>query len=99
MPPGVTFAHVPLSPARVRSHRQVFSFTAIPASGEPRTASVAQCVPASKPAPKLAALDKLFWVLARRFWSDWKSSLPGGHSGNDGQLASHRLSPLLEHAL
>ena len=25
--------------------------------------------------PKLAALDKLFWVLARRFWSDWKKSL------------------------
>ena len=22
--------------------------------------------------PKLAALDKLFWVLARRFWSGWK---------------------------
>ena len=25
--------------------------------------------------PKLAGLDKLFWVLARRFWSDWKKSL------------------------
>src|SRR5215468_6427631 len=25
--------------------------------------------------PKLAALDKLFWVLARRFWCDWKKSL------------------------
>src|SRR5215471_4867020 len=25
--------------------------------------------------PKLAVLDKLFWVLARRFWSDWKKSL------------------------
>src|SRR5215471_10340953 len=25
--------------------------------------------------PTLAALDKLFWVLARRFWSDWKKSL------------------------
>jgi hypothetical protein len=25
--------------------------------------------------PKLAALDKLFWVLARRFWSGWKKSL------------------------
>jgi len=23
--------------------------------------------------PKLALLDKLFWVMARRFWSDWKS--------------------------
>jgi len=25
--------------------------------------------------PKLAVLDKLFWILARRFWSDWKESL------------------------
>jgi putative transposase len=25
--------------------------------------------------PKLAVLDKLFWVLARRFWSDWEKSL------------------------
>jgi hypothetical protein len=25
--------------------------------------------------PKLGVLDKLFWVLARRFWSDWKESL------------------------
>jgi hypothetical protein len=25
--------------------------------------------------PKLAVLDKLFWVLARRFWSGWKKSL------------------------
>lgn len=25
--------------------------------------------------PKLAVADKLFWVLARRFWSDWKTSL------------------------
>src|SRR5215510_2779759 len=25
--------------------------------------------------PKLTVLDKLFWVLAQRFWSDWKKSL------------------------
>jgi putative transposase len=25
--------------------------------------------------PKLAVLDKLFWVLARGFWSDWEKSL------------------------
>src|SRR5438445_9517276 len=25
--------------------------------------------------PRLAALDKLFWVLVRRFWSDWKQAL------------------------
>src|SRR5712692_8404876 len=27
------------------------------------------------PRPKLGPLDKLFWVLARRFWSQWKESL------------------------
>jgi predicted amidophosphoribosyltransferase len=25
--------------------------------------------------PKLAAMDKLFWVAARRFWSSWKEAL------------------------
>src|SRR5579864_7920677 len=25
--------------------------------------------------PRLAALDKLFWVLVRRFWSEWKRAL------------------------
>jgi putative transposase len=28
-----------------------------------------------KPRPRLTALDKLFWVLARRLWSGWKRSL------------------------
>src|ERR1700730_13383565 len=27
------------------------------------------------PRPRLAAFDKLFWVLARRFWSGWKQAL------------------------
>ena len=27
------------------------------------------------PRPKLHLLDKLFWVAARRGWSDWKQSL------------------------
>ena len=27
------------------------------------------------PRPRLAALDKLFWVVARRFWSEWKQAL------------------------
>jgi putative transposase len=27
------------------------------------------------PRPKLAVLDQLFWVLARRFWSEWKQAL------------------------
>jgi putative transposase len=27
------------------------------------------------PRPRLTAFDKLFWVLARRFWSGWKQAL------------------------
>jgi len=27
------------------------------------------------PRPKLGPLDKLFWVLARGFWSQWKEAL------------------------
>ncbi|PYV94405.1 MAG: integrase, partial [Acidobacteria bacterium] len=27
------------------------------------------------PKPKLSPLDKIFWVLARRFWSTWKQAL------------------------
>jgi hypothetical protein len=27
------------------------------------------------PRPRLAAFDKLFWVLVRRFWSVWKQAL------------------------
>src|SRR6202022_258473 len=27
------------------------------------------------PRPRLAAFDRLFWVLARRFWSGWKQAL------------------------
>src|SRR5271169_6148049 len=28
-----------------------------------------------QPRPKLGPLDKIFWVLARRFWSQWKGTL------------------------
>jgi putative transposase len=27
------------------------------------------------PRPRLRAFDKIFWVLARRFWSGWKQAL------------------------
>ncbi len=28
-----------------------------------------------RPRPRIAALDKLFWVLARRFWPGWQQAL------------------------
>jgi len=27
------------------------------------------------PRPRMGAVDKIFWVFARRFWSAWKQSL------------------------
>ena len=27
------------------------------------------------PRPRIGAVDKIFWLLARRFWSNWKQSL------------------------
>ena len=27
------------------------------------------------PRPRMAAVDKIFWVFARRFWGAWKQSL------------------------
>ena len=28
-----------------------------------------------QPRPRLGAIDKLFWVVARRFWAQWKKAL------------------------
>jgi hypothetical protein len=28
-----------------------------------------------RPSPRLRILDKVFWVMARRFWSGWKQEL------------------------
>jgi len=28
-----------------------------------------------QPRPRLGAIDKLFWVVARRFWAHWKKAL------------------------
>ena len=28
-----------------------------------------------QPRPRLGAMDRLFWVIARRFWSQWKKAL------------------------
>jgi hypothetical protein len=30
--------------------------------------------------PRLGILDKLFWVILRRVWSDWRRSLIFGHA-------------------
>src|SRR5579864_8963849 len=40
-----------------------------------RASSAVGRVQADAQAPRLAALDKLFWVVLRRFWSSWKNAL------------------------
>jgi hypothetical protein len=42
--------------------------------------------------------DKLFWVLARRFWSRWKEMLVLVLSGNGCSVAQGRIQSLLGHA-
>jgi len=49
--------------------------------------------------PKLSPFDKLFWVLAYRFWTDWKRSFLLVTPETVGSLASRRISTVLEFAL
>jgi hypothetical protein len=48
------------------------------------------------PKPRLGLVDKLFWVLACRLWSDWKKSLLVVTPENRGPLASCWVSTVLE---
>ena len=47
------------------------------------------------PRPTLNLYDKLFWVAARRVWSDWKQSLIDRASGHRRSVASSRIQTLL----
>ena len=44
-----------------------------------------------RPRPRLVLFDKLFWVVARRFWSEWKHVLLWELLGTDGVLAKDRV--------
>ena len=73
--PGITFVHVPLALTLVRT----ISFASFDHTEAccwnlalPQQITVLRRRP---PKPKLRALDKLFWVLARPCWSAWKQSL------------------------
>jgi hypothetical protein len=39
------------------------------------------------PRPRLEPLDKLFWALARRFWSRWKENARSGTARNGCSVA------------
>src|SRR5216683_115840 len=42
---------------------------------KPRAPPTTRCVETQAPEAKTGAVDKLFWVVARHIWSDWKKSL------------------------
>jgi hypothetical protein len=52
-----------------------------------------------QPRPRLGAIDKLFWVVARRFWAHWKKALVIVLPDNRCALASIRFQTVLGHAL
>lgn len=45
--------------------------------------------------PKLAWLDKLFWIGMKRIWSEWKNLPRPGYARDGGALAPSRISQLL----
>src|SRR5260221_8089678 len=49
--------------------------------------------------PKIGNLNRLFWLVARRFWSHWQASLILVTPETGSALASNRLPPLLALAL
>ena len=52
-----------------------------------------------QPRPRLGAIDKLFWVVARRFWAHWGKGTPYRPTGHCCALASIRVQTVLGHAL
>jgi hypothetical protein len=51
------------------------------------------------PKPKLGVLDKLFWVAALQFWSQWKQSLFLVMPENRGPLAPRGIPTVLDQAV
>jgi hypothetical protein len=51
-----------------------------------------------KPRPRLARLDRLFWVVARRLWPKWKRRTGHRHTRDGSTLASSRIPTVLEAA-
>jgi len=52
-----------------------------------------------QPRPRLGAIDKLFWVVARRFWAHWEKALFIVLPDTVVRLASIRVQTVLGHAL
>jgi hypothetical protein len=73
--PAITLVHVRLFLALVRSASSCLSFRRSLLVENLALRQQLIVLKRKHPRPKLRALDKLFWVLARRCWSAWKQSL------------------------
>jgi putative transposase len=71
----MTVLHILLPPAVVRAIGSLLAFashTPLRELGAPAALAVLR---RRHPRARLHPIDKLFWVLARRFWTDWRTSL------------------------
>ena len=72
---AMTVLHVPLLPAAVRTTGSLLSFASHTALGELGAPAATHRTETQAPQTKGRPPEQLFWVLAHRFWSAWKSSL------------------------
>ena len=71
----MTMVYVQLRSAEFGTGGPVLWFASQTTAGESGTSSASAVLKRRRARPKLSAFDKLFWVLACRFWTDWKRSL------------------------
>ena len=67
--------HDALHPTFARSHRSPFSRSKNFAAGEPGSQATGLGAEAKESATQADQLDRCFWIVVSRIWSDWKNSL------------------------
>ena len=72
---AMTGAHVSPRRIRVGSAPPLLSIASKPAPGKSRSPAQLAVLKRKHPRPRMGAVDKVFWVFARRFWGAWKQSL------------------------
>src|SRR5246127_2493542 len=72
---AMTGAHVSLRRIRVGPAPPLLSIASKPAPGKSRSPATVGGAEAQASRPPMGAVDKIFWVFARRFWGAWKQSL------------------------
>jgi putative transposase len=74
-PFAITTPHVSSDGALLDPDCWFLSCSAEPAARKPSAPAALAVFKRKHPRPRLGVLDKLVWVLARRFWSGWKLAL------------------------